>query len=985
MYRPLDWVMVRTPLLPVEAFLDPPTAIAPGTELPADPRIQRALAVGAGDLARALAKPPGTGKPQSEKALRRMRSSLQRYLIRMATRPTPYGTFAGVAVAQWGETTDLAMTAEPVRIRTRPDMGWLIELIAELEQRPEVRAELRWYTNPAASLHADRLFLTERAVLTDPGEAARGVNLRATPVVRAALEAARTPVRYEELLGSLAAGGAPRDKVAGLLQQLWEQTVLLTDLRPPITIEDPARYVADRLTAIPAARAEAVALTELLDEIADWDRLDVGHAAAEYPKLVAKAKTLRDTATQFQTDMAIPLEGGITREVAAESARLAELLLRLSPTAPGTSYLDGYRQAFQERYGREREVPLLELLDPELGLGVPQPLERREEPTDAKMLRDRTLVDLALSAIKDGQTVVELDDAMVGKLSLGAGRPSDSLDLSVFVVAASAAAVDAGDFRLMIGPNLGGGAAGRVLGRFADLVGVEPLRAAAAAEAERNPGLLRAEVSYLARHVRAANVTIRPLVREREIALTTTPGDDQLPPDELLVGLSGDRFVLRWAVDGREVVPCAGHMLNTNGAPELVSFLEHVYHDGRMSNVGFSWGPAAGFPFLPRVQRGRLVLAPASWRLEPTDLGAFPVWRERWQVPRYVYMADKDNRLLLDLDNPEHVDQLRAKVRDRTVLQEALPSPDDAWVSGPEGNYLSELVVPLVLDEPVSQPTRRSAAVRRTDTSRRLRPPGSDWLYAKLYDVPAYEDDLIAHPIREFGAQAIADGTADSWFFMRYVDPDPHLRIRWHGDPAVLTEKLAPRLLSWGAELVNAGYCKSFGLDTYDQEVERYGGAAGIELAEQLFHTDSELVAELLRQRRSLDMLLLGVYTVDTLLGALGYDPAERESLARIGVQDRKATADEFRKEQVALRGVLGDPSWLPVSAQPAVSMWSKRIAEIAKGLTEAELDKDELTQSYVHMHCNRLLGCGHPPEQRVRGLLVRTRESLARAPWRPR
>lgn len=970
MFRPLDWVMVRTPLLPVEAFLDPPTAVAPGTELPADPRIQRALAVGAGDLFRALSKPPATDKAQSEKALRRMRDSLQRYLIRMSTRPTPYGTFAGVAVAHWGETTDLARTADPVRIRTRPDMGWLIEFIAELEQKPDVRSGLRWYTNPAASLHADRLFLAERAVLTDPAEATRAVNLRATPVVRAALEAARTPVPYDDLIGTLTANGAPREKVAGLLEQLWEQTVLLTDLRPPVTIADPARYVASRLSTVPAARAEAVALTELLDDIAQWDELDVEHAAAEYPKLAAKAKTLRDTTTQFQTDMAIPLDGRISHEVAAESARLAELLIRLSPAPTGTAYLDGYRQSFEERYGRDREVPLLELLDPELGLGGPQRTDRREQPSDEQKLRDRTLVDLALAALKDGRAVVELDDATLDKLILGAPQPADSLDLSVFVVAASAAAVDAGDFRLLVGPNVGGGAAGRVLGRFADLVGEEPLREAAAAEAKLNPDVLRAEVSYLARQVRSANVTIRPLVREREIALTTTPGEHQLSPDELLVGLSGGRFVLRSAVDGREVVPCAGHMLNTLGAPEIVRFLEQVFHDGRMANVGFNWGSAADFPFLPRVQRGRLILAPALWRVEPSDLTEFAVWRERWQVPRYVYLAVSDNRLLLDLDNPAHVDQLRAQVRERAELHEALPAPGDAWVSGPDGNYLSELVVPLVLDKPAPRAAVRSP-VRRTETVRRLHPPGSDWLYAKLYHVPAYEDDLIGQALSDFGAE--------SWFFMRYVDPDPHLRVRWYRQPDV------QQVLRWGAKLVADGYCKRFGLDTYDQEVERYGGVVGMELAEQLFHADSELVAELLRQRRTLDMSLLGVYTVDTLLAALGYDVAEREALCRIGVEDRKATADEFRKEQNALRAVLGDPDWLPASARPATELWSERIADIARRLTEAELDKDKLTQSYVHMHCNRLLGCGHPPEQRVRGLLVRARESLARAPWRPR
>jgi hypothetical protein len=37
--------------------------------------------------------------------------------------------------------------------------------------------------------------------------------------------------------------------------------------------------------------------------------------------------------------------------------------------------------------------------------------------------------------------------------------------------------------------------------------------------------------------------------------------------------------------------------------------------------------------------------------------------------------------------------------------------------------------------------------------------------------------------------------------------------------------------------------------------------------------------------------------------------------------------------------------------------------------------------RSYVHLHCNRLLGSSGPTEQLVIGLLRRLQEGLARAP----
>jgi thiopeptide-type bacteriocin biosynthesis protein len=40
--------------------------------------------------------------------------------------------------------------------------------------------------------------------------------------------------------------------------------------------------------------------------------------------------------------------------------------------------------------------------------------------------------------------------------------------------------------------------------------------------------------------------------------------------------------------------------------------------------------------------------------------------------------------------------------------------------------------------------------------------------------------------------------------------------------------------------MVRSGLLSRFQLDTYEREVERYGGAAGITPAEKLFHADSE-------------------------------------------------------------------------------------------------------------------------------------------------
>ena len=128
----------------------------------------------------------------------------------------------------------------------------------------------------------------------------------------------------------------------------------------------------------------------------------------------------------------------------------------------------------------------------------------------------------------------------------------------------------------------------------------------------------------------------------------------------------------------------------------------------------------------------------------------------------------------------------------------------------------------------------------------RLRPPGSEWLFVKLYYENTFEEDLIAYPLRTFAEEALASALAEEWFFIRYSDPGLHIRLRFRGEPERLIGQLLPRLCTWATGLMAEGFCQRFVFDTYDREMERYGGPAGTQLAESIFAADSRTVSELI-------------------------------------------------------------------------------------------------------------------------------------------
>jgi lantibiotic biosynthesis protein len=1032
----LDWVLVRSPLLPVERYLELRGSEGTGTEveLPRavqEPRVQRAISVASPSLFERLGR-----SPSGPSALRRRRLAVLRYLIRMSTRPTPYGLNAAVSLARWGERTDLRLDAGEV-VRARLDMGVLDAMIGELECRLEVVRELRVERHPLVSVRAGRAFLPERFSGEGP---AFQVSVRATrPVVTALERSRRGPTPFAELaraLGQEFAEAAP-SRIEELLHTLVREGLLLTELRPPLTRGDPALYLLGVLKGIGAARDERERLAAAVSACENWQQLGCEEGAEQFPTVLSAAGAVARAPAPAEVppvrvDMKRPLAGErIARAVGEEAARAAELLLRFSPLHSGPVSLNSYRDRFVERYSPHTEVPLLDLLDPHTGLG-PVDLLADYAPVaplgEAARRRDRRLMGIASAALRDGKLSIELDPEAIADLDTGP-RPEElypTVELSAFVAAASREALDAGDFQVVVSPMLGSYAAGRIFGRFAYLFdgqGERAMRDAAGRQESSARGRLWAELVYTPDRPWLSNVAIRPGTRSHEIVVGATQGVDRdrvIPVNELVVGVRDETFYLRWPRGGAYVEVCEGHMLNPKSAPAVCVFLARLRQAGRPVMSGFDWGPARELPRLARVATGRVVLSPATWRppfgaggLEPGSRDRFAAalqsWRARWQMPRRVFAAQGDHRLLVDLDDADQVELLRGLVgspEDDTevVLQEALPGIDSAWLPGPGGGFLAELAVPLARrGAPGGHSHSRDggppAGFASQPRAARTRAPGSDWLYAKLYAGGMVAELLIGKALNSFARDALAAGLADDWFFIRFHDPRPHLRVRFHGDPGALTGELTPRLYAWVSELMDEGACQSLVLDTYERELERYGGELGIELAEAVFGVDSRAACELIRldlsgaigARRE----LLSVLTLDRLLEGLGLDSAARLRWCSARVRSRHEVASDWRDDKDLLRSLLGsrDGGCEAVGGDALVQLLDRFVAELQPhGHRLAMLREsgkiqwptaDDVHASFAHVHCNRLLGLDRRAEQRALGLMHRTLHSLSRAPIR--
>jgi thiopeptide-type bacteriocin biosynthesis protein len=991
LYEPLNFAVVRAPLLPVDTL----DAYADGDKDLRDVlsgEARAALAVASRTFSDALAK-DGTGPlgPRTETVLRR-------YLIRMSTRPTPLGLFAAVGLANWGERTDIELTAGHRPRRTRPDAAWLMALVDRAESDPQIRRHLHIRANPLALTRAGRIYLAER--VSGDNSASVSVSVRATEVVQRAMKAARTPIRFDDLIAHLlrTTPGATIEQVAKLLDRLCEQALLLTDLRPPLTVASPARYVLEKLDSIPAAAQHRALLASVVQAADHWDT-EPSPDEAGFRTLVALATDAVTTeGAALQVDSALGFTSTmLSRRIATDAACAAELLLRMSRTARGPAPLEAYRRAFEHHYGEHREVPLVEMIDPHMGIG-PLPLGSSEETGTDSARRHQALLDLAVQALRTRSREVCLDDTALARLATGdisaSGLPL-SLDFVVVVAAASREAIDAGEFELVVGPAIGSAAAGRMLGRFSDFVPDAPqaLAQVAAAEAERSPGRVVAELVYQPRARRLGNVSTRLNLRRYEIAIDLPPSTDPdhtIGVDELVVGIRDGGFRLRWTRTGEDVMITAGHMLTSTRAPAAARFLSEVgRHQTRQLNA-FSWGPAALFPFLPRVRCGRIVLSLAQWRLRadsfPSGLNdalsfrtELDAWCARWDAPAALVVAAGDHRLTLDLTRAGDADELRRVLRSRgsVVVQEQFPQPDRTWLTDTAGRrFAAELVVPLVRRSSSPAPPASRIGGHGAD----LRPPGSDWLFVKLYCPSDSETELLSGPVRAFTRDVAGEGFTD-WFFIRYSDPRPHIRLRFRGEPARLLADLLPRVTAWATDLTSSGVCQRFSIDTYDRELDRFGGSHGLAVAEDFFCADSAAVGDLLASR-TIEPLPTAVMTVDAILHGFGLNKQQRATWCAARSGPRPESGADYRKWKELLRPMLVDET-APQPLDELLARFRTAGARLHTATTRLH-DKGclsrtpaDLHNSLVHLHLNRLLGADRATERRVYGLLERLQHGL--------
>lgn len=947
---------------------------------------------------------------KNEKDRKKIELTLTKYLLRASYRCTPFGLFAGLSLVHLDHHTSIEYTpATEWHRHTRLDMDFIHVLSLHIAKLPSIQDAITYFPNNTIYQIGNKI----RYVIYEIHENLRDhhlVDVDVSLYLIQLLEYAKEGATRKQLLSILQNQGIEKVLSADFVDQMIDSQLLVSELEPTITGEAYTSRLVRILQNFREGQPIAATLEKLLLAIQQTDKQDFHTLIENYKSLSGQISQFGlpfDTTKLFQVDVYKPSVTNTLNLLVTEQLQKAVYLLSTIQSVNEPAYLVKFRDTFRNRY-ENQSIPLLQALDIETGIGYPI----RESGTYdfVPLLENITFP----SAIKTGETIEwspwqqfllgRYTDALQQKQEIVCITEKDlqpfvkehppalpaSLYSMGYILAASAESIDQGDFTIYHQATTGPSAA-NLLGRFCHLNDelTQHVRHIVQEEEKLYPESIFAEIVHL-NQARVGNIAVRPNLRNYEIPIVTPPGttsDYTILLEDLDLFLQNNRLVLYSRRLQKEIIPrlSTAHLYSANTIPAY-HFLCDLQLQQLQRGISWDWGIVKHAEYLPRVQYDKVILSKAQWRLTKSTLDQIKSLtgsalheyiqqlRELKHIPQHITIKQADALLPLDLHNDLCLQLLQQHISHTDtslLLEENLFMQDNVWVESSEGKLTHEFILPI--QYPVSTASIQNTPVVPTDI--RSYPPGSEWTYVKIYCGIKTADDLLITVIKSLTEELLEGKLIDKWFFIRYADPNFHLRIRFHerqpGSGQIL-QKLYAHLQPY----LSSNLISNIQTDTYQRELERYGPSC-IGESETLFYHDSLAVLavlDILAEDPESDELRWqsALWGTDQWLTDFGLSLEEKKNvLFRLQMSfknefhlhtssARKSLGEKYRQERNYIRTLL---ETTPYQEDPLFSIsniWKNRSDRIKETIRQLKphfstQQWENLIGSHIHMFLNRV------------------------------
>ncbi|WP_169304448.1 lantibiotic dehydratase [Pedobacter frigoris] len=655
---------------------------------------------------------------------------------------------------------------------------------------------------------------------------------------------------------------------------------------------------------------------------------------------------------------------------------LDELINLLHNLVPQTENepLKQFINRLSQKFGEE-EIPLMQALDPELGVGFDD-LEESDHPDPlinkliAKKNTGKTaeteLKTTLLSALLNGQPnpdqIIQLDQLQSGTQSAKLPLPNTL-----------SALLTIGDEYISV-DSLGGNNANTLLGRFT-LAGKKYTglsRELAAIEQQANPEVLFFDIAYIAEN-NVDNISRRSVVYPMQVSLLNYDTTEQpLTLNDIMISAQRGWLILRSKKHNKRLIPRLATAYNYSRSDlSLFRLLCAMQNQGITANLALDLQailPDAAF--YPRLQFKNFILSPRKWKIVFKDLTnnhatplieeSLKLQLEKLKVSRYFKAGFADQTLCFDREKSADLSAFLQYLRKQksTYVEEALlPS---SLVQDSQGKpYLGQYLLSLTHKEQIYRQTYVPAPHTDENCIQKNIPPGQDWLYFEIYTHPQRSNQVLTNHIQPLVDEYSA--LIKKWFFIRYNEYGQHIRLRIQLNDPTNAHYITAALTEGLKQEIQSGVVSEFLIKTYKREITRYGHA-GIEAVESHFSKDSDYVTALLATNPSTNQLYQLCITLAQDIDKAGVLTSKDDEFTYVinkvstyFNEEHQLEAADYKELNIAYKKFKAEPEIILTQAQQFLRQrFTQSFNQTIAGCQPA-IKRRQLLGDLIHMHINRL------------------------------
>lgn len=253
--------------------------------------------------------------------------------------------------------------------------------------------------------------------------------------------------------------------------------------------------------------------------------------------------------------------------------------------------------------------------------------------------------------------------------------------------------------------------------------------------------------------------------------------------------------------------------------------------------------------------------------------------------------------------------------------------------------------------------------------------PGDKWVYFKIYTGVNIADEILGSTLFRIIKKMIANGFVLKFYFIRYYDPDFHIRLRLLKCDNISASDILDLIYHTLKPMVRKQLVWKIQLDTYQREIERYNPSL-IENTESVFYIDSMCIIQIIHfLEKSQDeeyRWMISLSLIDKFLSDFNYDLEQKKDFmtllgdtfkSEFGFDkfNSKQLNQKYKIDKLKVESVLNnmnfDDNFIKLNklvSKRSVDM-SPFINNMQNIIKTRRLKTQDYIGSYIHMTMNRL------------------------------